>query len=512
MNYIIGIDIGTGSTKAVAVSTKGEVLCTSQVSYPTLNPKPGYSEQAPELIWQAFIKCIVRVVNQLHHQPKGIALSSAMHSVIGVDENGQALMNMITWADNRSALIAEKIKASSSGEMLYEQTGTPIHPMSPLCKIIWLRENEPGLFQQIHKFISIKEYIWFKLFSVFEIDHSIASATGLFDIERLVWNENALQQCEISADKLSQPVSTSHMRSEVLESIHKQLGIDRNISFIIGGSDGCMANVGSFAIEPGIAALTIGTSGAIRVANATSTIDIEAMPFNYRLDENTFVTGGPINNGGIALKWYVEGLLKKKLQSSEDYDAILNETKTIAPGSNGLIFLPYLLGERAPLWNSEACGVFFGIDSSHTQMHFTRAVMEGILFALYNVCKTMEESGLLISEIHVSGGFVHSEIWLQLLADIFGKKIVLIRAEDASAQGAAFLAMKKLKLIDNYNVLMPASVTAYHPNNDHHILYSEKIFPVFRNLSKNMMLDMAVLHDMKTNLQNAYTNINSFNI
>ncbi len=502
MDYIIGIDIGTGSTKAVAVSTTGEVLCTSQVSYPILNPKPGYSEQAPELIWQAFIKCIVRVVNQLHLQPKGIALSSAMHSVIGVDENGQALMNMITWADNRSAVIAEKIKASSSGEMLYEQTGTPIHPMSPLCKIIWLRENETELFQHIHKFISIKEYIWFKLFGVFEIDHSIASATGLFDIERLHWNENALQRCEISTDKLSLPVSTSYMRSDVSNSILKQLSINQDVPFIIGGSDGCMANVGSFAIEPGIAALTIGTSGAIRVANATSTINVEAMPFNYRLDENTFITGGPINNGGIALKWYVESFLKKKLQSSEDYDAILNETITIGPGSNGLIFLPYLLGERAPLWNSEACGVFFGIDSTHTQTHFTRAVMEGILFALYNIGKTMEESGLSINEIHVSGGFVHSEIWLQLLADIFGKKIILIRAEDASAQGAAFLAMKKLNLIKDYNTLMPSSVTTYLPNNNHHQIYSEKIFPVFRNLSKNLMLDMAVLHELKISLQN----------
>jgi gluconokinase len=417
-----------------------------------------------------------------------------------VDENGQALMNMITWADNRSAIIADKIRASSSGEMLYEQTGTPIHPMSPLCKIIWLHENEFELFQQIHKFISIKEYIWFKLFRVFEIDHSIASATGLFDIEKLSWNVNALERCEISSDKLSVPVSTSHMRSDALVSVCKQLGIDSATPFFIGGSDGCMANVGSFAVEPGIAALTIGTSGAIRVANPSSTINAEAMPFNYRLDENTFITGGPVNNGGVALKWYAESFLKKKLQTPQDYDDLLKETETITSGSNGLIFLPYLLGDRAPLWNSEACGVFFGIDSSHTQAHFTHAVMEGILFALYNVCKTMEESGLRIHEIHASGGFVQSELWLQLLADIFGKKVVLMRSEDASAQGAAFLAMKKLNLIEDYKTLMPQSVTTYLPNSDGHAIYAEKIFPLFRNLSKTLQLDMAVLHEIKNSL------------
>jgi gluconokinase len=502
MEYIIGIDIGTGSTKAIAILTNGEVVCSAQVSYPTLNPKPDYSEQAPELIWQAFIKCIRRVVTQLQHHPKAIALSSAMHSVICVDENGQALMNMMTWADNRGASIAEKIKASSSGEMLYEQTGTPIHAMSPLCKIIWVRENESELFQRTHKFISIKEYIWFKLFGVFEIDHSIASATGLFDIEKLSWNVSALQRCEIEEDKLSMSVNTSHLRSDLLASVAEQLGIEKNIPFVIGGSDGCMANVGSFAISPGVAALTIGTSGAIRVMNTIPTINREAMPFNYRLDENMFITGGAINNGGIALKWYVENFLKKELKSPSDYDEVITEIETIAPGSNGLIFLPYLLGERAPLWNSEACGVFFGIDLSHTQAHFTRAVMEGVLFALYNICKTMEESGLYIKEIHVSGGFVHSEIWLQLLADIFGKKIVLIRGEDASAQGAAFLAMKTLELIEDYSTLMPTSVTTYIPNDNHHLMYSEKIFPVFRNLSKNLMLDMAVLHELKMSLRN----------
>ena len=385
--------------------------------------------------------------------------------------------------------------------MLYEQTGTPIHAMSPLCKIIWLRENETALFHQIHKIISIKEYIWYKLFGVFEIDHSIASATGLFDIEKLSWNVNALEQCEISVDKLSIPVSTSHTRYDVLKSIHELLGVDQNTPFVIGASDGCLANIGSFAISPGIAALTIGTSGAIRVAHSLPTSNVETMPFNYRLDENTFITGGPINNGGIALKWYIESFLKKELKTTADYDEVLNASKSIAPGSNGLIFLPYLLGERAPLWNSEACGVFFGIDSLHKQEHFTRAVMEGILFALYNICKSLEESGLKINEIHVSGGFVHSEIWLQLLADIFGKKIVLIRAEDASAQGAAFLAMKKLKLINDYDVLMPSSVKTYLPNHNHHKIYAEKIFPIFRNLSKTLKLDMAVLHELKISLQ-----------
>jgi gluconokinase len=179
MKYILGIDIGTGSTKAVAVNTSGDAVHTEQVSYPTLHPEPNYSEQAPELIWQAFIKCIQRTVATLKTEPAAISLSSAMHSLIPIDKDGNPLMNMITWADNRSSSIAKQIKDSADGDTIYEKSGTPIHAMAPICKIIWLRENEDDLFKKVYKFISIKEFVWFKLFGEYEIDHSIASATGL---------------------------------------------------------------------------------------------------------------------------------------------------------------------------------------------------------------------------------------------------------------------------------------------------------------------------------------------
>ncbi len=153
MIYSLGVDIGTGSTKAVAVNSTGEVIDTTQVSYPTLSSFVGCSEQAPELIWQAVVKCINRIIHQTNEKPVAVALSSAMHSVLPIDCNGNPLMNMITWADNRSATIATRIKDSSLGEVLYEQTGTPIHAMSPLCKIIWLRENEPEKFLNTYKFL-----------------------------------------------------------------------------------------------------------------------------------------------------------------------------------------------------------------------------------------------------------------------------------------------------------------------------------------------------------------------
>ncbi len=495
MTYIIGVDIGTGSTKAVAVDPAGKVIQTSQASYPTINPEPTHSEQAPELVWQAFVKCIARIVNGLDEKPAGIVLSSAMHSIIPVDDLGTPLMNMITWADNRSASIADRIRQSPVGESIYKQSGTPIHAMSPLCKILWIKENQSELFNRVYKFISIKEFIWNKLFDVYETDYSIASASGLFNIETRQWNTASLETCGITVNQLSSPVPTNHLRKGIKSTVKDSLNVTSDTPFIIGASDGCMANIGSFALEPGIAALTIGTSGAIRVASTTPTHNFKAMTFNYILSDDLFISGGPINNGGIALKWYAESFLKLKLDTPADYETVLGEIEKTSPGADGLIFLPYLLGERAPRWTSDASGLFFGIRNYHTQAHFTRAVVEGISMALYSIGTAMEESGLTIQRIHVSGGFIHSTTWLQILADIFNKEIVLINPEDASAVGAAFLGLKSFELIDDYDEVRPVLTKSFAPKAENHKTY-QQLFSIHDRLYQKLEDEMVEIRQL----------------
>lgn len=484
-SYIIGIDLGTGSAKAIAMSHAGEVIDTVQVSYPTLQPDHGYQEQAPELIWQAFVKCISRLTASRKKNPDAIALSSAMHSVIPVAENGSPLMNMIIWADNRSASVATRIHQSAAGQLLYEQTGTPIHAMSPLCKIQWLKENSPGIFSKTARFISLKEYIWFKLFHYYEVDYSIASASGLMNIEGLVWNDLSLDATGIHSGQLSNLVNSDHKRTCKDPALCQQLGIVEGTPFFIGASDGCLANVGSFATEEGCLALTIGTSGAVRVTRKKTMLNFKAMTFNYRLDDTTYVCGGPTNNGGVILKWFAENILGRKLETANDYTTLFGGLTTTKPGAEGLIFLPYVLGERAPIWNSDACGVFFGIRSHHLQPHLTRAVIEGISMALYDIAWNMIDAGLDIHQIHVSGGFVHSEQWLQILANLFGKKICLINTADASAIGAAFLAMKALGIIADYQQLKPTEIKEFMPEPEHTATYHE-LFLKYRGLYKNV--------------------------
>lgn len=493
--YILGIDIGTGSTKAVALTLTGEALGVAQSHYPINSPEPGYSEQDPLLIWQAFVKCMQDITTRIGYAPVAVSFSSAMHSIIPVDEMGMPLSPMITWADSRSEHIAQELRLSAQGPEIYHITGTPIHAMSPLCKLIWLRTYKPELFIPTDKFISIKEFIWFKLFASFEIDYSIASATGLFDILRLDWSTEACALAGISIDKLSIPRNTTYYRDDLNQDTAALLNISPQTSFVIGASDGCCANLGSHTTGPGIAALTIGTSGAVRITSPKPVYNFEGMTFNYLLNQDTFVCGGAVNNGGIAINWLLQNFLQKEKLTSADYDQLFASIDTVPAASDGLIFLPYLYGERAPLWDTQTSGAFLNIKPAHTRAHFLKAALEGVCFALYDVLKTVEDASVNITQVNISGGFVSSATWTQILADITGKKLVVLQPEDASAVGAIYLAMQVLHP-ESYGLLTHIDhQTVIEPNTQNHERYS-KLFPMFKKLYRDLMDSMHRLHEL----------------
>lgn len=491
MEYILGIDIGTGSTKAVAVGTDHVAADSSQFFYPTNTVQQGYSEQDPEAIWKAFCLCIEEVTGRQRASPLAVSLSSAMHSVIAVDEQGNALAPMMTWADSRSTTVAERLLSSTIGAELYQLTGTPVHSMSPLCKIIWIRENQPELFEKTFKFISIKEYIWFKLFRTFECDHSIASCTGLMDVEKLEWSAEALTVAGIKLSHLSALVPTGYTRRDFDQAF---TFLAEDTAIVIGASDGCLANLGTGAATPGAAALTIGTSGALRVASKTAVFNPQAMTFSYRLDEETFINGGPINNGGIALKWHLKNIYDKEELEGRDYELALSNIAEISPGADGLTFLPYLQGERAPIWDSKSCGTFFGLNLKHRTPHFTSAVIEGVCFALNDVLQSLLSSGQMIGQLHVSGGFVSSEIWLQILADITGKNLVLAATEDASAIGAAYLALKAIGHSAAHIQPDQSHSKTIRPDEKKHLLY-QQYFKRYKKVYESLKEVMHELSD-----------------
>jgi len=266
--------------------------------------------------------------------------------------------------------------------------------------------------------------------------------------------------------------------------------------FIIGASDGCLANLGSFTINEHEAALTIGTSGAVRVTSNSPIYNFNAMTFNYRLDENTFVCGGAVNNGGNTLQWFLQNLYGVSNPSTDDYYKFFQEVDAVKPGAEGLIFLPYLSGERAPYWDAKSCGTFFGVKTHHTKSHFSRAVIEGICYALNDVLLTLEENGQEITQLNVSGGFITSKTWMQILADITGKKLCINQKEDASAMGAAYFAFKVMGWIEAYNALVEAREIEYIESSSNNHKSYNNYFTIFRNLYPALKEFMHQLHNL----------------
>lgn len=488
---ILGIDIGTTSTKVVLFSIAGNIMGQHSIGYPLLSPQADVQEQDPEAIYRAVVQSTQAVVSRHSDRAKGIiglCFSTAMHSLIAVDKQGQPLTNSITWADRRSAPWVHKLRQRCNAHALYTRTGTPIHPMSPLVKLLWLREDQPDIFAQTAKFISIKEYVLYRWFEQFVVDYSIANATGLFNMKTLDWDEEALNLAGISAQQLSQLVPTTHVLSPMTAAAASSLGISADTPVVIGAGDGVLANLGVGAIAPQSLAITVGTSGAVRTMQSHPQTDAQERLFCYALTENHWVMGGATSNGGIVLRWVRDNLADAevdtaKLLKKDAYDLLTEIAATVSAGSEGLIFHPYLAGERAPLWDVNARGSFFGLGLNHTKAHIIRAVLEGIVYNLYSISTALQTIVGPAQSIRATGGFAHSALWRQMLADVFNQTVMIPQSYEGSCFGAAVLGLYALGRLDKLEQVtqLLSETHAQQPIAENVECY-QKILPLYAQL------------------------------
>lgn len=422
------------------ITEDGDTVFELKEGYGIIQPQPGYEEQDVSLIMSAVETVMQETFLQAgnKYSVKAVCFSAAMHSVLPVDKEGNPLYNAVIWADTRGKKETAYIAGLPQADNIIAATGVPLHPMLPLCKIVWFKNNRPDIFSIADKFISIKEYVLFRLFGKYIVDHSVASATGLFNIVLKNWDKAAMDIAGIGADHLSDPVSPLHIEYELLPQYKEMFHLKDKVAFVTGGSDGCLANLGSGAVLHGETALTIGTSGAVRTTLHNPVFTGDKTLFTYILAGDIYVRGGAINNGGIVLKWLDELFYG---ENDFDADAILHAAETVGPGADGLLFLPYLLGERAPVWDADARGVLVGLTMHHKKEHIARAAIEGICFVLNQLIRSLEERSGSIKDICISGGFIQSPFWIQLLADITGKRLHVTASADASALGAIFMGM-----------------------------------------------------------------------
>ncbi|CDQ18536.1 gluconate kinase, FGGY family [Halobacillus karajensis] len=496
-NFMLGIDIGTTSTKAVLFNEKGDVIQKESQGYPLHTPDISTAEQDPEEIFQAVVTVMTAIMKD--HKDKKISFvsfSSAMHSLIAVDKDGHPLTPCITWADNRSEAWTQKIKHEWNGHNVYRRTGTPIHPMSPLSKVTWLVQEHPEIDSKTCKYIGIKEYIFHKFFDDYVLDHSLASATGMMNLEKLDWDEEALNIAGISRDKLSRLVPTTEAFTPCNRPLADKIGLDAETPFIIGASDGVLSNLGVNAIGKGEIAVTIGTSGAIRTIIDKPQTDEKGRIFCYALTEDHWVIGGPVNNGGMILRWIRDEFAASEIETAkrlgiDPYEVLTKIADGVRPGAEGLIFHPYLAGERAPLWNPDVRGSFFGLTMSHKKEHMIRASLEGIIYNLYTVFLALVECmDTPVTRIQATGGFARSGVWRQMMADIFESEVVVPESYESSCLGACILGLYATGKVESFEVAseMIGSTHQHTPEEEAAKEYRQ-LLPIFIDLSRRLSSD-----------------------
>ena len=486
---IIAVDIGTTSTKVILFDAKGVVIFHVSENYPTIHTDGLRSEQNPELIYAAVIKGLD---DCLEHNAdskiiEGVSFSSAMHALIAVDANCQALTPCIIWSDNRAYKEAEELNRNEIlADEIYKISGTPIHSMSPLTKLIWLKKNQPEIFNAAHKFIGIKEYVLWRLTGKFVVDYSIASATGLLDIQTKNWSKKCLDLVGITANQLSDLVSPYYKITVSNDFIFKNTRLTTNnqqlTTIVIGGSDGGLANWGSGAHAIGDAVISIGTSGAMRLLSDKPFFDAERRTFSYVFDENLYLIGGGTNAGAGVLQWLHDSFLGL----SDSMSDFLKLAESIPIGSDNLLFLPYINGERAPLWDAHVRGSFLCMSALHMRAHAVRAAMEGVIFHLNLLNQILKESHN-ITRIIAGGGFAHSVTWIQILSDIFDATIEIAETVEISALGAAMVGAKALELSELPNPDINATYVPHSENVEQYKSHQKRFieaYAVVKNISR----------------------------
>ena len=505
METIITIDIETTVVRIIAFDLKGRQVAARKGTYPTFHAQPDISEQDPEQVFITVLFVLKGLLNDPVFMKKNkvlsIVFSSSMHSVLAVDRNGVPLGNAIIWADNRAIKVASELKNSVLGIEIYRATGTPIHPMSPLAKITWIKNHDPERFEKTSKFISLKEYILHQFTGEYFIDYSLASATGLFNIHDLKWEQKSLNFAGISSEHLSVPTSIFNSELRLRPALAKSLRLSDKTKLIIGSSDGCLATLGSGVIGEGQATISINSSGAVRVARNEVLQDEKQRFFNYILDKGLYISGGPTNNGGVAFEWFARqfGNFNSGLDFEDNINDLFKEAAQVSAGANGLLFLPYLLGERAPLWNANARGVYFGINITHEQPHFVRATIEGILFEIYSIGKLLH-THRKIDNLYVNGTYATLPLWSQIISDMFGKQVNINDNYDSANVGAAMLALTEMGVFGSLEEAAKTSHSSkiYLPNQVNHKKY-QKIYMVFERLSHKLADEFDLIAELQQN-------------
>ncbi|MFN8205050.1 MAG: gluconokinase [Solirubrobacteraceae bacterium] len=438
---VIGLDVGTTGVKAVAFGVDTPWRQVAIREYPLLEPAPGQAVQDPTVVLDAVAAALAECVAAVAPaEVLAVSVSAAMHGLLALDAARRPLTPLITWADARAGDQAWALRSTGRAQDLHALTGAPVHPMTPLTKLRWFAEHDPATMRAARWWAGLKDYVLLWLTGELVTELSSASGTGLLDLAARTWSPVALEVAGVGADRLPPILATTATRP-LAPGAAARIGLPAGTPVVLGAADGPLGNLGTGATAPGVASLSLGTSGAVRMVVAEPQVDGDRTLFCYALTDAMWVVGGAISNGGIVVRWAREALAPDVGGDA----AILELAAAVPAGSEGLVMLPHLLAERAPLWDPDLPGAYLGLRRRHTRAHLVRAAVEGVCRQMRLLLDRLDDVSA-VRAVRVTGGVFGAALWRDVMAAALARPIHVVGDADGTALGAAALGLFALGL------------------------------------------------------------------
>lgn len=449
MKYLLGIDIGTSGTKTVLFDRGGNPISSSTAEYPLYQPEIGWAEQDPQDWWKAVCITINQVIKDSNINPEsisGIGLSGQMHGLVMLDGDGNVLRKSIIWCDQRTAKECVEITEKVGEKRLIDITANPALTGFTASKILWVRNNEPEIYEKCRKILLPKDYIRYMLTGEFATEVSDASGMQLLDIKNRCWSKEVLNALDIPIEYLGDVHESIVVSGKVHKKAAEVTGLKENTPVVGGAGDQAAGAIGNGIIKSGQISSTIGTSGVVFAHLDEPIIDEKGRVHTFcHAVPGAWHMMGVTQGAGLSLKWFRDNFCTNEIEVAkgmgiDPYVLMTKEAEKVPAGSRGVIYLPYLMGERTPHLNPKAKGVFFGLSAAHTKNEMLRAVIEGVSYSLLDCMEIIKDTGMNPTNVMVSGGGGKSELWRQILADMFNCKVSTNKSSEGPALGVALLA------------------------------------------------------------------------
>jgi xylulokinase len=443
---ILGIDVGTGGTRAVIVDERGTILASATEEHEAFaSPEMGWAEQNPDDWWRAAKIAIGKAIAQgdfTKEQIKSVGFSGQMHGAVMLDREGGVVRPALIWCDVRTEKQCQDLMQKIGWEKLIQLTCNPPLANFTLTKLLWTRDNEPDNWSRVRSVMLPKDYVRFKLTGERATDVADASGTLMLDVARRRWSSEALRATEINASYLPALYESQQVCGQISANGAEATGLAAGTPVVAGAGDQAAGAVGMGIVEPGAVSATIGTSGVVFAATDEPLRDSRGRLHTFcHAIPNRWHVMGVTQAAGLSLRWFRDHFLTALERNGGDaYNTLAREAATAPPGCDGLLWAPYLMGERTPHLDPNARGALVGLTASHTRAHFIRAILEGVAFSLKDTFTIFSEMGVPVNRIRLGGGGARSIWWRQIQADVYGREVEILEAEEGAAYGAAILA------------------------------------------------------------------------